>query len=232
MAVARRALRKGFGENWDKLGRNRDEYPERSSRCPPNCVTSMAAASSEPTRRPDFRDLIVGSAVGLAAWVAGYLLTYILVAPGLRETALSRLLEALQGEPATVDMVGWVFYNAHLVLTVVSDVPVLGSSSASFIGGDGGFTPLLYVVPIGLLIAAGLAAGRYRGASAVDDGVLAGLTVVPGYAVGAVVGAQLFAVSAVGATVSPDPVTAIALAGVGYPAICGAMGGALSGATA
>jgi hypothetical protein len=192
----------------------------------------MSATGSEPTRRPDLRDLLVGSAVGLAAWLVGYLLTYVLVAPGVRESALNRLVEALQGGPATVDMVGWVFYNAHLVLTVIADVPVVGTSSTSFIGGEGGFTPLLYVVPIALLIAAGLAAGRYRGTSAVDQGVLAGLTVVPGYAVGAVVGAQLFAVSAAGATVAPDPVTAVALAGVGYPAICGAIGGALSGATA
>jgi hypothetical protein len=145
---------------------------------------------------------------------------------------LSRLIEALQGEPATVDMVGWVFYNAHLVLTLIADVPVFGSSSTSFIGGDGGFTPLLYGIPVGLLIAAGLAAGRFRGATAVDEGLLAGLTVVPGYAVGAIVGSQLFAVAIAGATVGPDPVTAIALAGIAYPAICGAVGGALSGATA
>jgi hypothetical protein len=192
----------------------------------------MSVPSSEPTRRPDLRDLLVGSAVGLAAWLVGYLLTYVLVAPGVRESVPTRLLEALQGQPATVDVVGWVFYNAHLVLTVVSDVPVFGSSSTSFIGGEAGFTPLLYAIPVGLLIAAGLAAGRYRGAAAVDQGVLAGLTVVPGYAVGAIVGAQLFAVAVAGATVGPDPVTAIALAGVGYPAICGAVGGALSGATA
>ncbi len=191
-----------------------------------------ATTHSSPRRRPDFRDLLVGGAGGLAAWLVGYILTYVLVAPGVRDSALNQLLEALQGEPATVDMVGWVFYNAHLVLTVVSDVPVFGSSSMSFVGGDGGFTPLLYVVPVGLLIAAGLAAGRYRGATAVDEGVLAGLTVVPGYAVGAIVGALLFSVTVSGATVAPDPVTAVALAGIGYPAICGAVGGALSGATA
>jgi hypothetical protein len=48
------------------------------------------------------------------------------------EVGTDIVIEALQGEPATVDMVGWVFYNAHLVLTVFSDVPVLGSVPAVF----------------------------------------------------------------------------------------------------
>lgn len=192
----------------------------------------MATTTSGSAGRPDARDLVVGSAVGLGAWLVGYLLTYLLVAPGVRDSALNTLLEALQGEPATVDIVGWVFFNAHLVLTVVSDVPLFGSSSASFVGGDGGFTPLLYLVPVALLIAAGLAVSRYRGATAVDEGVLAGLMVVPGYAVGAIVTAFVVAVTVSGATVAPDPVMAVALAGIGYPAICGAVGGALAGSTA
>ena len=192
----------------------------------------MATTTSGSAGRPDGRDLLVGSAVGLGTWLVGYLLAYLVVAPDVRGSIPNRLIEALQGAPATVDVVGWVFFNAHLVLTVVSDVPVIGSWSRSFIGTDGGFTPLLYLVPVGLLIAAGLAMGRYRGATAVDDGILAGLTVVPGYAVGSVVSVQLFAVSVAGVTAAPDLVTAVALAGIGYPAICGAVGGALAGSTA
>jgi hypothetical protein len=192
----------------------------------------MSTRSSGSTGGPDIRAWLAGSVAGLAAWLIGYLLTYVLVAPDLRDSGLNRVIEALQGSPATVDMVGWVFYNAHLVLTVFTDVPVLGTSSTSFVGGDGGFSPVLYAVPVGLLLAAGLAAGRYRGATSVDEGLLAGLTIVPGYALAAVVGAVVFTVSVAGATVAPDTVTAIALAGIGYPAVCGALGGALSGATA
>ena len=179
----------------------------------------------------DRRGVAAGGAAGVAAWLLGYVFTYLLVAPDVRESGLNRVIEALQGEPATVDVVGWVFYNAHLVETVVADVPVLGTSSTSFIGGDGGFSSLLYVIPVALLLAAGLAAGRYQGARATSDGILAGLAVLPGYLVASVVGAFLFVVSVGGATVSPDPVLAVLVAGIAYPVLFAGAGGALAGLT-
>lgn len=177
----------------------------------------------------DRRGLLAGSAAGLAAWILGYVFTYLIVAPDVRDSGLNTFIEAVQGEPATVDMVGWVFYNAHLVETVFADVPVLGTTSSSFIGGDAGFTPLLYVVPVGLLLAAGLAMGRLYGTDDAASGAVAGLTVLPGYFVATLAGTVVFAVSIAGATGSPDALAAIVLAGVVYPAICGGVGGALSG---
>lgn len=177
----------------------------------------------------DRRSLLGGSGAGIGAWVLGYLFTYLIVAPDVRNSLGSRVIELFEGSPATFEIVGWVFYNAHLVQTVLADVPVLGASSDTFIGGDPGFTPWLYVVPVGLLLAAGLAAGRLHGASDTGEGIVAGLTVVPAYLLLTIAGVILFSIDLAGGTVSPDLVSAVLLAGVVYPAVCGAVGGALAG---
>lgn len=187
-------------------------------------VLTMASA--------DGRSVAYGGLVGIAAWVLGYVFTYLIAAPDLRESGISRLLDAIQGEPAIYEMVGWVFYNTHFVGTVISGVPVFSSSSTTFVGGENGLTPLLYLLPVALLIAAGLAMARMRGAQDFGDGVVSGLLVVPGYLVLAIAGALLFGLQFGDATVAPDILSAIALAGVAYPAVCGGLGGALGALTA
>jgi hypothetical protein len=57
----------------------------------------------------------------------------------------------------------------------------------------------------------------------------AGAAVVPVYLVLSVVGLVLFTVTAGPATGRPDPLLAILLAGVVYPTVFGAAGGALAG---
>lgn len=177
----------------------------------------------------DTRGVVAGSVAGIAAWVLGYVFTYLIAAPDVRNSVASRILEVFQGDPATLEIVGWVFYNAHLVETLFVDVLIPGTSSQSFIGGDPGFTPWLYVIPVGLLIAAGLAAGRLHAADDAGEGVIAGLTVVPGYLLLAILGALLFSIEAAGGTVGPDLLTAVVLAGLVYPGLCGGVGGALAG---
>lgn len=170
-----------------------------------------------------------GALAGIGSWILGYVLTYLIVAPDVRESALNRLVDAFEGAPATYEMVGWVFFNAHFVDTLFQDVPLMGTRAASFIGGDGGFTPLLYVIPIALLVAAGLALARRHRASNPTRGVMVGLTVLPAYLLLSIAAVFLFEVTTLGATVSPDLLTAIVLAGIAYPAVFAGAGGALGG---
>ncbi len=171
--------------------------------------------------------LVEGTIAGLLAWVFGYVFTYAIVASDIRDSPLNRFLEAFEGEPATYEMVGWVFYNAHFVETVFRELPVIGDQSTSAISGDGGFSVVLYVIPVGLLLAAGLALARSQGTETPTDGVLAGLTVLPAYLLLSVVGIVLFEVTLGGATGGPDRLTAVFLAGIVYPLLVAGAGGAL-----
>lgn len=172
----------------------------------------------------DPRSIATGSLVGTLPWVVGYAITYLLVAPNLRDSPLNRIIETLDGAPATHELVGWVFYNAHFV-DVVLDIPVLGSQTTGYIGGDNGFTAALYLVPVVLLVVAGALISRQQAATEPTAGGLAGLTLVPGYLVLTVIGGLLFEITVSGATGGPDLTAAIILAGVLYPAVCAGLGG-------
>lgn len=174
--------------------------------------------------------LAVGAVAGLVAWILGYLLTYLITSGSIRESGLGQLLEFLGEDGAVYKLVGWVFYNSHFVETVVDGAPVAVAGNA--IGGDQGFTPLLFVVPPALLLAAGLAVARFQGVETSRDGILAGVAVVPAYLVLSVVGAFLFTISAGPATGRPDLLLAVLLAGVVYPALFGGIGGVIGGTTA
>lgn len=173
--------------------------------------------------------LVVGGGMGIVTWIVGYALTYLVVAPDIRESSINRLVEVFGGAPATYEMVGWVFFNAHFVDVVFQNVPLVGSSATSFIGGEDGFTTLLYVVPAALLVAAGLALTRRHRVENPTRGALIGATVIPGYLLLSVAGAFLFEVTTLGATGAPDLLSAIFLAGLVYPALFGGAGGTLGG---
>lgn len=166
----------------------------------------------------------VGAAAGAGAWVFGYLLTYLVTSGTIREN-LGALLDA--ADIGVWQAVGYVFFNAHFVNTVV-DVPLIGGAT-TFIGGDGGFTPLLYVVPALLLLGAGLAVGRSAGAGSMDgaNAAVAGASVVIGYGLLSVVGVFVFATE----NVTPEAVTGILLAGVLYPVALGAAGAVVAKVT-
>jgi len=179
--------------------------------------------------QPSGSDLLSGTVTGIASWIAGYVASYVLVAPNVRESGLNRIIETLDGEPATYELVGWVFYNAHMVETVFRDIPLVGSRATSYIGGEAGFTALLYAVPAALLFAAGLGLARYRAVDTPTAGALVGSTVVPGYLLAAVAGVFLFEVTVAGATGGPDLLPAVVLAGIVYPLVCAGGGGAVGG---
>jgi len=162
----------------------------------------------------------VGAAAGAAAWVLGYLCTYLITSSDIQNSLIGQFTDI-----ATWKAVGWVFFNAHFVDTVV-DLPVVGGAT-SFVGGENGFTILLYVVPPLLLLAAGLAVGRYAGADDAASAAVGGASLVIGYGLLSIVGVFLFPTE----NVSPDPVTGVLLAGVVYPVVLGAVGAAIAGAT-
>ena len=180
------------------------------------------------TRRIDALPLVPGAALGALSWIAGLLVTSLVVVPSLSDSTLNRVLEGLDGSLPTLDVVGWAFFNAHVVETVLRGGP-LGESAFSLVGGENGFTPLLYAVPIALLLAAGLALARYRGVDSPSQGALTGLTVLPGYLVLSVVATFVFEVTAFGLQVGPDPVLGALVAGIVYPLLFAGAGGALGG---
>jgi hypothetical protein len=161
----------------------------------------------------------VGAAAGVGAWVLSYLCTYIIASGDIQNSLFGRVLEA--AEIGVWQVVGWVFFNAHFVNTVV-DLGFFGGGTTNAVGGEDGFTVLLYVVPPLLLLVAGLAVGRYAGASELEpaEAALAGVTVTLGYAVLSVAGVFLFATE----NVTPDVVTGILLAGILYPVVFGGVG--------
>lgn len=161
---------------------------------------------------------LTGGIAGVGAWLLGYLFTYVLTSGEIRDSPVRQVFEFLGGSLPTWKVVGWVFFNAHLSSTVFEG---LFAGSQNFVGGQDGFSVVLFVLPPLLLVAAGLAVGRAAGADHdAADATLAGLAVIPGYFLLSVVGVFLFTVEGAG----PDPVTGVLLAGLVYPTVFGVVG--------
>jgi hypothetical protein len=170
----------------------------------------------------------IGAAAGALAWLLGYLLTYVVASGRIREfqgSFLGQVADLFGLEVPTWKVVGWVFYNAHFVDTAA------GGGAGSAIGGDGGFTALLYVVPPLVLLAAGLAVGRAAGNGDAATGALSGASALLGYLPLSVLGVFLFEATVAGTTVGPSLAPATVLGGVLYPAVFGAAGAGLAALT-
>lgn len=174
----------------------------------------------------------VGAGVGggVGAYLLGYLVTYLTQASAVRDRlgALNFVASLFGGDPAAAwQGVGWYFYNAHFVSTVV---PTLGGGTRSvdLLASADASLGYLYLVPPVALLAAGAAIAFVAEAESPADGSIAALGVVPAYFVLALVGAFLFAYGGgdVG-SIHPDYVTAALLAGLVYPAVFGGIGGAV-----
>lgn len=181
--------------------------------------------------RADRPPVVVGAIAGVIAWLLGYVFTFLIAGPEVQDSTAQRFIEAVQGEPSTYEMVGWVFYNAHFVDTVFVGIPLVGDQTTNAIGSEGGVSMLLYLIPVGLLLAAGLAVGRFSGSESPTDGAFAGLTVVPGYLVLTLLGLFVFEVTIGGATGRPAQLEAVVIAGILYPVILAAAGGVLAAVT-
>lgn len=183
---------------------------------------------------------------GVTTFFLGFAVTYAWVASEV-ESALSgaNAVVALFGEATipTWKAVGWVFYNAHLVAL---EIPMPGGAvSRDLIAAEGGSVGLYLVPPVLLTLAGWLVArtaydlgGSRVGLPATDaddgssvsvtDGARAGAAIVVGYLLVAVAGAFALSADAFGATVGPDLLGAAAVAGLLYPVLFGALGGAVA----
>jgi hypothetical protein len=196
----------------------------------------MARQASEPGGGVDL-PVVRGAARGALAFLLGYLATFMIQSGDLPE-GLGSVADALAAlgvsPPAGWQVVGWYFLGAHNVGLEVS-TSVAGQSSLGTILNDLGI--LQMVVPVVLLVLAGFLTARAAGVPDGIEGTKAGLTVVPGYLVLAVVlalsSSWSFSESAGGvsasASVAPELLPGVLLAGVLYPVVFGALGGAAAG---
>ncbi|MFC7098423.1 transporter [Halobaculum marinum] len=172
-----------------------------------------------------------GAVAGVGAYLIGYLATYVTQSGAVRDrlAGLNALASLFGGDPvAAWQGVGWYFYNAHFVATVVPSFG--GTRTVDLIASADASVGYLYVLPPLALFVAGAAVAFLDGASDPTDGALAALGVVPAYFVLALAGAFLFAYGAGDAgSVHPEYVTAALLAGLVYPVVFGGIGGAVGG---
>lgn len=173
------------------------------------------------------RDVAGGAIAGVAAYVLGYLVTYVLHRSNIEEdiSVFNTIVSLFGGDPIPAwQGVGWLFYNAHLVDTMI------GSDQTRNIiaNTDGATFTLLYAVPIVLLFASGAAIAIFGEPSSPLDGAITGMQTVLGYFPLAVIGVFVFAYTVADTTVQPDLITGVLLAGIVYPLLFGGLGGAVA----
>ena len=183
--------------------------------------------------------VVPGVIAGVVAFVAGYLVTFLLRSSEATEALGSVGGGELAGSgitpPGGWQVIGWYFFQAHNV-GIEASVNVAGQSGTETLPSDIGV--LLLLVPVVLLVVAGFLVASTADPGDATEGAKAGLAVVPGYLLLAVLFALVtpwtFSQSAGGlsatASVGPNLLLAALLAGVVYPAVFGAAGGAAAGA--
>ena len=183
----------------------------------------MSSAST--TGRPFGR----GAAAGVVAFVFGYLVTYVLTESRARESleGLNAILQFFGGEQIPAwQAVGWVFFNVHYVRTRLPGVG--GTRTQNFVTASD-YPALLFAVPVVVLLATGFILAWTQAPMEPRTGASDGVTITLGYLAAAIVGVFVFGVTRGDASISPDPITGVLLAGIVYPLVLGALGGAVAG---
>lgn len=165
-----------------------------------------------------------GVLYGALAFGIGYALSYLYLFVGT-----SDFLDAQKVSDNTLQIVGWVFFNAQFVEVELDQT----AATSDVLGGLAASQELeLPAVLLTFLIGVLLLAAGYRVADAVrgprtttDEGSVYGATIVAGYLPIVFFGALLFEVSDIG---RPDMFGAVILAGLIFPAFLGAIGGHLA----
>ena len=157
------------------------------------------------------RSAVFGAVAGAAAYLLGYLVTYVTQSGRVEEglSGINFFADLFGGDTISVWRgVGWVFYNSHFVDVEVPSL-IGAAQSVNFIAeSDGGFT-YLYLVPPLLLVVSGVAIARAAGATTPVDGARSGALAVAGYFPLALIGAFLFRYAVGdGGSVAPTLVTA------------------------
>jgi len=180
--------------------------------------------------RDTVRGVVTAAGSGVAAYVLGYVFTYVLSGSSIQESDLNQIIEALGRDGSAWKLVGWVFYNAHGVTTTITlDVPLIGGTDVvNYIAQRDAISAILYVVPPALLLGAGLFAARMAAADELGDALKIGPAVTIGYLPLALVGAFVFTVTVDSSSGGPTLVPAVGLAGLVYPLVFGTAGAAVA----
>jgi len=173
---------------------------------------------------------LTGAIGGAVSFVVGYILTLLVVLAVETDEFTDDLIESA----------GFLYYNAQFVAVEFS-----ADGGGDGFGGlidqefnyltDGEFNDALeapsilyHLIPIVVLFAGGYAVARYVDASDIKEGAIAGASMVLGTVVLALLGTFLFSLGDDGTTTSPVLVEGVLLAGVVFPGVLGALGGAVS----
>ena len=186
---------------------------------------SESAPASGDGIAPDRRTLGTAAVGGVLSYLVAYAITYAVTGQQIANSLAARVLEIATGEPGTWKLVGWVFYSAHYV---TSEIPGLfGSTAVNLVGRGDTFPAALFLLPpVALAVSGALVAVVGRSETAVA-GAVGGASVTLGYLPLAVAGAFLFSIAVGDSTAGPTLVTAVLLAGLVYPLVFGALGGAV-----
>lgn len=174
-----------------------------------------------------------GAVAGVFAYVAGYLVVYLAKSDAINNYYGSG---GTLGSPPEWKIGGWLFYAAHNVDVTVSGSGAGVSQSQTINFQDAPFWDgWLLLVPVAALLLAGIWMASSSNLRSQDGGVRAGIAVVPGYFVAAAGGMLLFTwtqtvdagFASATASAHPEYVTGAVLAGIAYPLVVGAIGGAI-----
>jgi len=202
-------------------------------------TTDQATSTGQGTVRSgiDGAVAIRGAAAGAGAFVAAYLLSFLLWAfvelpepSTIGEAFDQAVLGALRDSVPAWKAAGYVLFNAQFV-----DLTYEGTLSASTFSvvdlASGSGLGLAYVVPPLCLAAAGYLVASAPGVRGTSQSAVAGALVAIGQLALVVVGAFLFAAESDGASLGVSLPNAVILAGIVYPVAFGAVGGVVADAT-
>jgi len=160
-----------------------------------------------------------GALFGAGAFIAGYLVTYLLMMAQVPSDTYEDSFE----------YAGWLFFNAQFV-RIEGDGPATADVLTSLAATDViGLPALAFTIIVALIIFGSgyLLTSRLRAPeTTTDEGTVYGASIVVGYLPLAFFGALLFETSiGQGNEGTPDIFAAVLLAGIVFPAIIGALGG-------
>lgn len=175
-----------------------------------------------------------GAIFGAGSFVAGYVLTLIVVLVAETDEFTDDIVEAS----------GWVYYNAQLAdveISVTGDDAGFGSffegTTFNYVTDDEIFgeavsleapSIVYHLIPIVALVLFGFAIARYVDARTTQDAALAGSALAIGVVPLTILGTFIFTMEEGGIEVAPILIDSIVLVGIVFPVIFGAIGGVLS----
>lgn len=175
-----------------------------------------------------------GAGAGAAAFVASYVVSFLLWAfvelpepDSVGEAFNQAVIGVVRDSVPAWQGAGYVLFNAQFV--EVTFEGTLTESTFSLIAlADSSLLALAYLVPAIALLAAGYAVASSPSIRGAGQSAAAGALVVVGHLALVVVGAIAFTAEGDAGTLSVPLANAIILAGVVYPVVFGAIGGALA----